>query len=1221
MKILQLRFQNLNSLVGEWSIDFSDPAFVNDGIFAITGPTGAGKTTVLDAICLALYGRTPRLPRINKSGNELMSRQTGECFSEVTFETAHGRFRCHWSQHRARRNPEGDLQLPKHEVADADSGKLLESKLRNVAARIVKATGMDFDRFTRSMLLAQGGFAAFLQAAPDERAPILEQITGTEIYSQISIRVHERRVAEQRRLDALQAALVGMQLLDEAQEKHFEEVLAEKNDEISTLGQHIEEKKQAIDWLDGIGHLETALQDNAQHQKAWQVRAEKFQPEQERLNFANRALELEADFTALTALRAAQQKEQKQHALSLQQLPAQQQVAARAAAAQQAARSRLDQYKAEFTKVLPIIQEVRDLDLKIGNQNELINAVSTEIARREKVLAQARAHYQRDLDALAELQGKQDVLVAQIEQSQGDEALVAELEGIRSRIEALRSLNVQQAQREERLSELMSRQQEVEMSVRTGETILAEQRAALKKSREALRQHQEQLVEVLEQRDLAVWRQQQAELVEQANDLSRLRQARQDFAEAKASFGKLAAQKQQIVREQTSLATELEQQKALQTAHEEKVALLEKQLVLLNRIQSYEEARHTLQDDEPCPLCGAKEHPWAAGNIPVDNETDRVLTRAREAIKTAAAAVNALEIRQAQWSRDLETMADREQEFSRRMDTAQRDIVQICARLPLEADDPGLDEKCTALQQKIAKMRERTERVVQAAETLEKQLVELREKQENAQEAELQATHEQQALQNRLALNFQAVHREEEDMEQVRADSAQALHRLRQEVGRYTSEAVNSGNLETILQRLNERRALWISRQQQKIDIGSQIDKLDVSIRHQREQLTQSAGELEKTRSELDAQKESLSSLEQMRRTLFDDRNPKEEEARLRKIIDSAEQTLDRNREESQVAHRALEQLQSVVSLLETAIASRAVELEQAEHGFGGRLAEAGFADEAMFAVARLDAAERKVLAEQARKLAEEKTMLATRQDDLMAQLKAERDRQLTTQRREALTEALDNLLARQKNLQQEIGAIREKLENNRQLKAQQQDRLQAIEVQQRECQRWDLLHELIGSADGKKFRNFAQGLTFEMMIAHANRQLQKMSERYLLARDESQPLELNVIDNYQAGEIRSTKNLSGGESFIVSLALALGLSRMASQNVRVDSLFLDEGFGTLDEEALETALATLSSLQQDGKLIGVISHVGALKERIPTQIEVTSGPGGRSVISGPGCG
>ncbi|MDD2310733.1 MAG: SbcC/MukB-like Walker B domain-containing protein, partial [Desulfuromonadaceae bacterium] len=169
-------------------------------------------------------------------------------------------------------------------------------------------------------------------------------------------------------------------------------------------------------------------------------------------------------------------------------------------------------------------------------------------------------------------------------------------------------------------------------------------------------------------------------------------------------------------------------------------------------------------------------------------------------------------------------------------------------------------------------------------------------------------------------------------------------------------------------------------------------------------------------------------------------------------------------------------------------------------------------------------------------------------------------------------------------------------------------------------CDRWERLHSLIGSGDGKKFRNFAQGLTFELMVAHANRQLQKMSDRYILVRDGAEPLELNVIDNYQAGEIRSTKNLSGGESFIVSLALSLGLSSMASRNVRVDSLFLDEGFGTLDEDALETALETLSGLQQDGKLIGIISHVPALKERIGTQIQVEAGSAGRSSLSGPGC-
>jgi exonuclease SbcC len=128
------------------------------------------------------------------------------------------------------------------------------------------------------------------------------------------------------------------------------------------------------------------------------------------------------------------------------------------------------------------------------------------------------------------------------------------------------------------------------------------------------------------------------------------------------------------------------------------------------------------------------------------------------------------------------------------------------------------------------------------------------------------------------------------------------------------------------------------------------------------------------------------------------------------------------------------------------------------------------------------------------------------------------------------------------------------------------------------------------------------------------------MTDRYLLIRDDSQPLELNVVDNYQAGEIRSTRNLSGGESFIVSLTLALGLSQMASKKVRVDSLFLDEGFGTLDEETLETALESLSALQQEGKLIGIISHVSALKERISTQISITPLSGGRSMLSGPGC-
>ena len=170
--------------------------------------------------------------------------------------------------------------------------------------------------------------------------------------------------------------------------------------------------------------------------------------------------------------------------------------------------------------------------------------------------------------------------------------------------------------------------------------------------------------------------------------------------------------------------------------------------------------------------------------------------------------------------------------------------------------------------------------------------------------------------------------------------------------------------------------------------------------------------------------------------------------------------------------------------------------------------------------------------------------------------------------------------IAEQQKLQQCIGGLRQRLQQNAALKQQQQDRLAAITAQQRECERWDLLYQLLGSADGKKYRNFAQGLTFEIMVRHANRQLQQMYDRYLLIRNNEHPLELNVIDNYQAGEVRSTENLSGGESFIVSLSLALGLSSMTSSNIRVDSLFLDEGFGTRDEDMLDTALEALASLR-----------------------------------------
>jgi exonuclease SbcC len=316
---------------------------------------------------------------------------------------------------------------------------------------------------------------------------------------------------------------------------------------------------------------------------------------------------------------------------------------------------------------------------------------------------------------------------------------------------------------------------------------------------------------------------------------------------------------------------------------------------------------------------------------------------------------------------------------------------------------------------------------------------------------------------------------------------------------------------------------------------------------------------------------------------------------------------------------RQLDQKRSGQSLQDSRIKERQIRLDGQEAAWLSRLAQADFSAEEDFLAARLTPADlsslQKQIEEIDRSTADRRIRTADRQRQ-HEQLLAENR---TAESLAALQERRQFLENERKTVQQRIGEYQSRWEANCAAQEKVQTLGEQFGRQQTECRKWDRLELLIGSADGKKYRNFAQGLTFECMVAKANQQLMQMTDRYLLVRDQTEPLLLNVIDNYQAGEIRTTRNLSGGESFLVSLALALGLSRLASRNVQVDTLFLDEGFGTLDEETLETALETLASLQMENKLIGVISHVPALKERISTQVRVLNRAGGKSTLAGPG--
>jgi exonuclease SbcC len=224
-------------------------------------------------------------------------------------------------------------------------------------------------------------------------------------------------------------------------------------------------------------------------------------------------------------------------------------------------------------------------------------------------------------------------------------------------------------------------------------------------------------------------------------------------------------------------------------------------------------------------------------------------------------------------------------------------------------------------------------------------------------------------------------------------------------------------------------------------------------------------------------------------------------------------------------------------------------------------------------------------------------------------------ERGTPTQDQDTLQLALGDLLSTVAGLNQKLGSLTSELEADALRKKQYAEKLAEKEEQQQTVSRWKQLTDLIGSADGNKFRMFAQGLTLQQLATLANRHLRHFSPRYSIGKMPGDNLELEIHDAWQAGVARPISTLSGGETFLVSLSLALGLSDLASKKVQIGSLFIDEGFGTLDADTLDTAIDALENLQMQGKTIGIISHVGALKERMSTQVQVRKRSGGYSTV------